>query len=187
MIRKPRHVLRRAMTDALVSLTLAVSACFATALPARAAAGQLPCAADGQGRALDFWLGHWTVSDDEQPRSATSVVSRALGECLVVESWSDAAGHRGENLFGFNLDSKTWSGMFADNRGHIHVFTQGTVAADRAQFDGRSHSAAGRMVLDRMSLARMTPTELEQTWQQSHDGGRTWTTVFRGKYSRAKP
>src|SRR5579872_372711 len=95
MIRKPRHVLRRAMTDALVSLTLAVSACFATALPARAAAGQLPCAADGQGRALDFWLGHWTVSDDEQPRSATSVVSRALGECLVVESWSDAAGHRG--------------------------------------------------------------------------------------------
>lgn len=186
MFRNPRHARARAVTDALVFLTVAVSACFLAASPSRAAAGQPPCAANVKGRALDFWLGHWTVSDGEQPSRATSVVSLQLGECLVVENWSDAAGHRGENLFGYNLDSKTWSGMFADNRGRIHIFAHGTVAADRAEFDGRSRGARGKMILNRISIVRTTPDEIEQTWQQSADDGGTWTTVFQGKYSRAK-
>ena|SRR5579883_206534 len=181
MLRNSRHV-----TDALPFLALAVSACFLGALPSRAAAGQPPCAADAPGRALDFWLGHWTVTDGERPSRATSVVSLKLGECLVVENWHDAAGHRGENLFGYNLDSKTWSGMFADNRGHIHIFAQGTVAANKAEFEGRSRGPTGKDILDRISIIRDTPDDIVQAWRQSRDGGVTWTTVFQGKYSRAK-
>lgn len=176
----------RRLTDTLLSLAIAASACLLAALPSRAVAGQPPCAADAQGRALDFWLGHWTVSDGEQPNRATSVVSLQLGECLVVENWSDAAGHRGENLFGYNLDSKTWGGMFADNRGHIHIFAQGTVAGNRAEFDGGSRGPNGKEILNRISIVRDTTDDIEQTWQQSADGGITWRTVFQGKYSRAK-
>lgn len=180
----PRN--RRQVTDALLFLTVAASACWLAASPARALAGQRPCAADAQDRALDFWLGHWTISDGERPSRATSVVSLQLGECLVVENWSDAAGHRGENLFGYNPDSKNWSGMFADNRGHIHIFAQGTVGGNRAEFDGRSRGPNGKDVLNRISIIRDTPDAIEQTWQQSADGGTTWTTVFQGKYTRAK-
>jgi hypothetical protein len=181
MLRNPRR-----LTDAWPLLALAVSACLLAATPSHAAAGPLPCAADAQSRALDFWLGHWRISDGERPSRATSVVSLELGECLVVENWSDSAGHRGENLFGYNLDSRTWSGMFADNRGHIHIFVQGTVGANRAEFDGRSRGPNGKDVLNRISIVREAADDIEQTWQQSADGGATWTTVFQGKYSRAR-
>lgn len=181
MLRKLRQ-----LTDASVFLTVALSACFLPTSPARAAADPAPCAANAQGRALDFWLGNWTITDAEKPSRATSVVSLELGKCLVVEDWNDAAGHRGENLFGYNLDSKTWSGMFADNRGHIHIFGHGTVTAGKAEFYGPSRGPHGKDILNRLSLVRMTPDDIEQTWEQSADKGATWKTVFQGKYSRAK-
>lgn len=155
-------------------------------LPARAAADQPPCAANAQGRGLDFWLGHWTIVDQEDPSRATSVVSLELGQCLTVENWSDAAGHRGENLFGYNPDAKTWNGMFADNEGRIHLFGRGTVAAGKAEFYGRSRGPHGEVILNRVSIMRITRDEVAQTWQKSADNGTTWTTVFRGKYSRAR-
>jgi hypothetical protein len=179
-------MLRNAGRVSAWSLAIALAAC-STAFPARAAAGQAPCAASAQRRGLDFWLGRWTITDGEQPGHAASVVSRQLGRCLVVERWRDAAGHRGENLFGYNLDAKTWNGMFADNRGRIHLFDHGTVAAGKAQFYGRSPGPGGTAILNRITIVRRTADELEQTWQQSSDGGAAWTTVFRGRYSRALP
>jgi hypothetical protein len=174
------------VTNALLFLAVAVSPCLA-APAARAPGDRPPCVANAQGRRLDFWLGHWIVTDREQPSHATSVVSLELGKCLVVENWNDAAGHRGENLFGYNLDSNTWSGLFADNRGHIHIFGHGTVTAGKADFYGSSGGPHGKAILNRISIVLVTPNNVEQTWQQSADNGTTWTTVFRGEYSRANP
>ncbi|HEY1890874.1 MAG TPA: hypothetical protein VGG63_10735 [Steroidobacteraceae bacterium] len=177
----------RAGTTAWVLGAVATVACLAV-LPSRAAAAdRQPCAAVAQEHGLDFWLGEWAVSDGEQPGHARSDVSLELGKCLIVEHWSDATGHRGENLFGYNLDSKTWNGMFADNRGRIHIFDRGTVAAGKAQLYGRSQATDGAAVLNRITLVRMRAGNVEQTWEQSTDDGTTWTTVFRGEYSRVNP
>ena len=179
MFRTPQRV-----THALLYLTFALSPCLA-ASPAFAAVGAPACVANPQGHGLDFWLGHWTISDGEQPSRATSVVSLELGECLVVENWSDATGHRGENLFGYNPDSRTWNGMFADNEGRIHLFDRGTVAAGKGEFFGRSLGPDGKPILNRVSIVRKTSGNIEQTWQKSTDNGATWATVFQGEYSRA--
>lgn len=186
MIREAMFRGTKVVTNALLFLAVAVSPCLAAAR-ARTATDRPPCAANAQGRGLDFWLGHWTITDGEQPSHATSVVSLELGKCLVVENWNDGAGHRGENLFGYNVDSKTWSGMFADNRGRIHIFDHGTVTAGNAEFYGASGGPHERTILNRISIVRMTSGNVEQTWQQSADNGATWTTVFQGKYARAKP
>lgn len=182
MSRTPSRV-----THVLLYLTIAASPGLAAlrGSPAHAAAAQPPCAADAAGRGLDFWLGHWNISDGEQPSRATSVVSLQLGKCLVVEHWRDAAGHRGENLFGYNMDARTWNGMFADNEGRIHLFGRGTVAAGRAELYGRSLGPDGKTTLNRISIVRKTRDDVVQTWQKSADNGKTWTTVFQGKYSRA--
>jgi hypothetical protein len=176
----------KGVTNALLFLAVAVSPCLAAA-SARTAPDRPPCAANAHGHGLDFWLGDWKITDGEQPGYATSVVSLELGKCLVVENWNDGAGHRGQNLFGYNVDSKTWSGIFADNRGRIHIFDHGTVAAGNAEFYGASDGPNGRTILNRISIVRMRSGNVEQTWQQSADNGTTWTTVFQGKYSRAKP
>ena len=180
MFRKPSRKI-----CALLYLTLAVSPGL-TALPACAAVDPPACIASSQGSGLGFWLGHWTISDGEQASRATSVVSLELGKCLVVENWSDAAGHRGENLFGYNLDSKTWNGMFADNEGRIHLFDRGTVAAGKAEFYGRSLGPDGKTVLNRVAIVRKSRDDIEQTWQKSADDGVTWTTAFQGEYSRSQ-
>lgn len=166
---------------------LAIAVCSAVSPLRAGAAERQSCATTAQVRALDFWLGRWNVTDGEQPSHASSVVSLELGKCLIVERWGDATGHRGENVFGYNLDAKTWSGMFADNDGRIHLFVHGTVTAGKAQLSGPSRGPHGEATLDRITIVRMTANDLEQTWQQSTDGGTTWTTVFKGRYSRAKP
>lgn len=184
MIHEPMFRSAKAVTNALLLLAVAVSPCLAVAA-APTATDRPPCAANDQDRGLYFWLGHWTISDGEQPRHATSLVSLELGKCLIVENWNDASGHRGENLFGYNADSKTWNGMFADNRGRIHILDHGTVTAGKAEFYGTSGGPHGTTILNRISIVHMTSGNVEQTWQQSADNGITWTTVFQGKYSRA--
>jgi len=153
---------------------------------AAAAPSSEPCASNETSRQLDFWVGNWNVSDQESPGQASSRVSLALGKCLVVENWSDGAGNRGENFFGYNVPDKTWGGMFADNRGQLHLFVRGTVAGGKAVFYGPSRGAHGVTVLNRITIFRISRDRVEQTWEQSTDDGAKWTTVFHGEYSRAK-
>jgi hypothetical protein len=75
--------------------------------------------------------------------------------------------------------------MFADNEGRVHVFTNGTVEAGSAEFDGQSRGPDGTTVLNKVTVKRITPDKVEQKWEKSSDNGANWTTVFRGEYSRA--
>ena len=169
---------------AVILMCAGLAAPRAAAAQAAAAAG--PCAANVTARQLDFWVGDWKISDGENPATATSKVSLELGKCLVVENWSDPAGNRGENLFGYNLDDKTWGGMFADTRGQVHIFGRGTAANGKAVFYGPSRGPDGRSMLNRITILRLGPGKVEQTWEKSGDNGTTWKTEFRGEYLRVK-
>jgi hypothetical protein len=157
-----------------------------TARRVAAAPAAEPCAMNASARQLDFWVGDWKISDGENPATATSKVSLELGKCLVAENWSDPAGNRGENFFGYNLDDKTWGGMFADTRGQVHIFVRGTVANGKAVFYGPSRGPHGTPMLNRITIVRLGPGKVEQTWEKSGDNGATWQIEFRGEYLRAK-
>jgi len=150
-----------------------------------AAANSGPCATDPQSRQLDFWLGNWTVTAPGGSSTATSKVSLALDQCLVVENWDGGRGHSGENMFDYSPEEKTWYGMFADNTGRVHIFSDGKVAAGIAELRGTSHGPKGETVLNKVSVVRIDANRVEQTWQKSTDNGATWTTEFRGEYTRA--
>jgi hypothetical protein len=166
------------MRYALIVLALAAS-------PLRAATPPDACAANPESRRLDYWLGSWVVTaPGGTGRSSTSTVSRSLDNCLVVERWDDGKGHRGENVFGYSADDQSWRGLFADNHGRVHVFVDGTIVADAAEFHGSSGGAHGDPVLNRVRVVRVTSNTVEQTWEKSTDNGATWTTVFRGEYAR---
>jgi len=159
--------------------------CLASTSPSFGAANPSACAADPESRQLDFWLGNWSVGSPGGSNTATSRVSLALDECVVVENWDGGRGHSGENRFAYSPDDKSWYGMFADNEGRVHIFSEGKVAAGVAEFKGTSRGANGEAVLNKVTLARISPGKVEQTWQKSTDKGATWTTVFRGEYTRA--
>lgn len=160
---------------------------FCTCPLAFAAATAGPCVSNSGNRALDFWLGQWTVSAPGGSPSATSAVALDLDKCLVVERWDGGRGHTGENLFAYSADDKSWDGMFADNEGRVHVFVDGKASPGVAQFSGPSRGPNGESILNRVTIHRIGANRVEQAWEKSTDGGKTWTTAFRGEYTRKQP
>jgi hypothetical protein len=154
-----------------------------TATSALAAADAGLCAVNAESRQMDFWLGDWTVTYPGMPGSAASRVYLDLDKCLLVESWDGGKGHSGKNMFAYSSDNKSWHGMFTDNQGRVHIL-EGRVAPGSAEFTGPSSGRDGRTVLNRIKVTRLAPNKVEQSWEKSTDNGVTWTTEFRGEYSR---
>ena len=165
-------------------LLLALAVGLAVNAPMIHAAERSPCATDAPSRALDFWLGNWWVTYPGASKRSTSKVTLTLDKCLFVETWSDGEGHDGENIFAYGRDDQTWHGLFADNRGRLHVFVEGKVAAGGAEFLGPSRAQSGESVLNRMRVTPVGTDKLQQTWEKSLDGGHTWTQEFSLDYSR---
>jgi hypothetical protein len=105
------------------------------------------CSTNPESRQLDYWLGDWKIGGPGASPGATSRVYLTLDECMVVESWDGGRGHKGENMFAYSLDDKSWHGMFADNQGRVHVFVDGKVIRGCAEFSGPSRGANGDTVL----------------------------------------
>lgn len=148
------------------------------------AANNGKCASQVESGALDFWVGEWNIGVANENVKAVSRVTRELGDCVVVERWDGGDGHIGENIFGYSADDKSWHGMFADSVGHVHVFVDGRVVAQSAEFTGPSRGPQGETVLNRITIRRIGPDHVRQQWVKSSDGGKTWTTVFDGEYTR---
>jgi hypothetical protein len=151
------------------------------------AADPEPCATNASSRQLDYWLGTWTISSAGAGSGSKSTVSLSLDHCLVTENWDGGQGHSGKNLFAYSPGDKRWYGMFADNRGHVHVFTDGKVSSGSAEFYGPSLGPNGEAVLNRIKIVRLSPNKVEQTWEKSTDSGASWKEQFRLEYSRANP
>ena len=168
-------------------LMLTVATCllpFArTPLAQAEAAG---CAASAETRQFDYWLGDWNVGGPGASSNSKSTVALTLDKCVFVETWDGGRGHAGQNVFGYSPDDHTWYGMFADNHGRVHIFTQGTVSDGTAEFRGPSRGQNGEAVLNRVKIVRVAVDKVEQTWEKSSDNGGTWNVVFRGEYSRMR-
>jgi hypothetical protein len=123
------------MRMATTLLVILVGGSWLGFLPrAHGAVDAVPCVTNPDSKALDFWLGEWTVAAPGGAPNATSKVTLELGKCLVVERWDGGRGHAGENFFAYSADDKSWHGMFADNEGRVHVFLDGKTASGSAGF-----------------------------------------------------
>lgn len=133
-----------------------------------------------ESRQLDFWVGNWSVGAPGSAPNAMSVVHLELDKCLLIESWDGGRGHKGENIFAYSADDKSWHGMFTDNRGRVHVLTGKEIKPGLVEFTGTS----GADQMDRVRVIKVSDDKVVQSWDKSTDHGATWKTEFRGEYSR---
>jgi hypothetical protein len=158
-------------------------ASIAMVLPAVAYADDAKPCAIGEHRQFDYWLGNWSVSYGGPP-VGTSKVELALDLCMIVESWDGARNHSGKTMFAYSPEDHSWYGMFADNEGHVHIFSLGKVAGGAGEFQGTSRGSNGETVLNRVKIVRVSADKVEQTWEKSTDNGSTWKVAYRGEYTR---
>jgi hypothetical protein len=164
-------------------LVVAVGFCvYSTAFGAN---NEQPCAGSSETRQLDYWLGNWAMGSGAD--KSISKVSLSLDKCVFVEHWENGKGHITEKMFAYSPEDKNWYGMFADNEGRVHVFLDGKISSDVAEFHGPSRGPNGEAVLNRLKIIRVSADKLEESWEKSTDKGSTWTMAYRAEYSRVNP
>lgn len=182
-MRKNHHLSQTLKALRFAGTVIAIGVCLATA--AFAVNAEQPCASTTEIRQLDYWLGNWTMGSGAD--KSTSEVSLSLDKCVFLEHWQSASGHISEKIVGYSSEERNWYGLFVDNQGRVHVFLNGKVSPDMAEFRGPSRGPNGEAVLNKLRVVRVSADKLEEIWEKPTDNGTNWTTAYRAEYSRSNP
>jgi hypothetical protein len=140
-----------------------------------------PCAAPENAQ-FDFWLGTWEVH--AQGRLAGhNTITRIHGGCTLLEEYTAAGGpYEGKSFNWYDPGAGRWHQVWVDNGGTRLNLAGGLVdgsmvlTGDRRVGDGS--------VADRITWTPHDDGTVRQHWEQSDDGGGTWTTLFDGLYRK---
>lgn len=144
-----------------------------------------PCHYDDNARAFDFWAGDWTVMS-QGGQAGTSHVEVILEGCVVFENWTATAGGTGKSFNLWDKNRKRWQQTWVDSRGVLIEFHGQFVEPGKLVYEGEGPGQGGKPVKNRMTFTKLGPDQVRQLWEQSNDGGATWTVSFDGDYQRKK-
>jgi hypothetical protein len=150
---------------------------------------QTPAAPPGctapEHRQFDFWVGEWVVRGPKGQQAGINRIEKVENGCAIQENWTASNGTTGRSLNFYNPASKTWRQAWAGGGGVLIL--EGTFDGKQMVLQGESFDPKGARVRDRITWSPLEGGMLRQLWEQSSDGGKTWSIVFDGRYSPAKP
>jgi len=147
-----------------------------------------PCAYEPAYAQFDFWIGEWDVRPAGAPETtppASSVISKILDGCVVLESWSGQ--DRGQSFNIFDKTEGRWHQTWVDTTGGLHEYW-GRREGDAMEFTGEVAESPGQPRFPtRMTFTRQGPDRVRQFSETSKDGGRTWVPNYDLIYTRRAP
>jgi hypothetical protein len=142
-----------------------------------------PCAT-AEYRQFDFWLGDWNVKNAAGKDVGTNHLVSLHGGCAMQESWASPSGVTGSSLSGWDSSRKQWHQTWMDNGGNV-LQLDGALADGKMVLAGDTNDPrTGSTTRNRVTWIPLADGRVRQWWEQSADGGKTWTTAFDGYYSR---
>lgn len=143
-----------------------------------------PCKASPEFRQFDFWIGEWDVKTPQGVAAGSSSVQLILGQCIIFENWTGAAGTSGKSFNIYDTNDKKWHQTWVDDKGTFTHYIGGLQ-------DGKMVIVAdtiigGKKTLAKMSFSKLPNGDVRQFGENSTDDGKTWTTSFDLIYSRKK-
>jgi hypothetical protein len=135
-------------------------------------------------RQFDFWLGTWDVVANGKT-AGRNRIEADLDGCAILESYEATGGYRGRSVNFYDRVTKSWYQAWIDYQG-------GALLLRGAFRDGKMvmESEPLPMTPQGGGIQRITWTPaadgLRQHWEASADGGKTWTSVFDGRYVKVK-
>jgi hypothetical protein len=142
----------------------------------------LPCVAP-EFHQFDFWIGEWNVTTLDGKHAGWNVIKRELGGCVLTENWTGASGTTGRSFNIYTPEDGHWHQSWVDSHGLLLQLSGGLVAGDMVM-SGTTRDAKGAEVLNRITWHKVDDDHVRQHWEQSSDGGTTWTEAFLGIYTR---
>ena len=148
-----------------------------------------PCSSVAGFHALDFWLGAWRVTSENQ-YAGSDEVSAILDGCAVVENWTDADGSHGMSLFYYNTFAQSWTQVWVTDRATARGGLKEKILIARlpdgvVRFQGTLPGTPGSaIILDRTTLTPIKDGSVHQLIEISRDGGSTWSATFDAIYAR---
>jgi tetratricopeptide (TPR) repeat protein len=151
---------------------------------AKADAKTRPCSVMVEARKFDFWIGEWSVQNQQGEPVGTSSVQLILGECVLFENWTGNFGDQGKSFNYYNAGSKEWKQLWVDNQGTSTEFVHGEYKDGAMRFQSERLEADGRKVLGRLTFFNIARNRIRQLAEESTDGGKTWTVRYDFLYRR---
>jgi hypothetical protein len=141
------------------------------------------CQSDSH-RALDYWVGDWTVKNPQGQVVGENRIEVILGGCALLENWTGASASRGKSLNYYNAKEGVWEQKWIDNFGQPLEF-KGEVMNSTIAYKGQSYSRQlEKEVMNEMTISKVSDDEVRQVWRVSSDEGESWRVVFDGTYLR---
>lgn len=135
---------------------------------------------------FDFWLGDWEVFDPKGVKVGTNVIVSVSNGRGLYENWEGdpaTGGNNGKSLNAYNPAKRQWQQFWIGSGGGV-IELAGGLVGDRMVLTGESQQPDGRTAADRITWTPNPDGTVRQLWEQSSDGGRTWSTAFDGLYKR---
>ena len=144
------------------------------------------------GNEFDFWVGTWDLSwtySDGTSGKGKNIISKTLDGKVLQENFEavDSGpynGFKGTSISVFNPNTKSWHQAWADNQGGYFNFV-GEVDNDKRIFKTLPVVRDGKETVARMRFYNIESDGFIWDWEQTKDGGETWTLQWRIHYKRA--
>lgn len=145
-----------------------------------------PCLYAPEFRQFDFWIGEWDVTQNGAPATSppnASSIQLILDGCVIFENWQ-SSGYAGKSFNHYDAAAKKWRQYWVDSQG-TSLELEG-VARDGNIYYTADAPAQGSApaIKHKLTFFHTGPDEVRQLWEQSSDGGATWTVAFDGIYRR---
>jgi hypothetical protein len=151
---------------------------------AEMAAKAYPCENDDSFRAFDFWVGEWDVHLADGTLAGTNSIEAAERGCMLIERWSSAGGGTGTSVNYLDKATGEWVQVW-NAAGGSQIQIRGGMTSDGMLLVGTLHSVATGTTLPFRGLwTLLDDGRVRQFFEQSTDGGETWSPWFEGFYTR---
>jgi hypothetical protein len=142
-----------------------------------------PSCTAAQHRQFDFWIGDWNVYGPRGKLAGRNTITRVYGGCVIREHYVGARGYTGGSLNIYDGSRDRWHQTWVDNGGLL-LELDGGFRDGKMVLEGETLDSTGAVQKQRITWEPLQGGKVRQHWQQSTDGGSSWTTLFDGTYTK---
>lgn len=135
-------------------------------------------------RQFDFWVGEWTVRNQDGAVLGRNEITRVARGCGLLERWSGARGGTGISVNTYDDALGRWTQRWVGDGSTLWL--EGSLRDGSMVLTGTAPRVTPNgTVRDRITWTPLPDGRVSQVWEVSSDDGATWSIGFHGLYERA--